>query len=532
MAKTVKAAPDKPVERPAWKIPPEAVARARVSPQGERRPIFGTAEHPPGVAPVAALAMDADTLAKRSQWAQGAMDQMWDGGFGGGVAYAAAAIASMWQEGVTFLGYAYLAELAQRPEYRVISETIATEATRKWIRFTAKGEDDKADQIDQLTEEFKRLQVQDRFSTISEQDGFFGRSHLYLDTGATEDRAELMQPLGDGWNKISQTKLGKGGLRRLQPVEAVWCYPTEYNSNDPLRPDWYKPSAWFVQGKQMHATRLLTFIGRDVPDLLKPAYSFGGLSMSQMCKPYVDNWLRTRQSVADLIASFSMSGLKCDMQTLLQGDGAEFFKRLALFSATRSNRSIMALNQDTEEFFNVSVPLGTLDALQAQTQEHMAAVSHIPIVKLLGIQPAGLNASSEGEIRSFYDWIGAYQHKMFNEHLRTVLGFAMLSLWGKVDPDIGFEWESLWSMDEKAEAEIRKIDADTDAVLIGQGVLAPEESRARVAKDPDTKYQGLDIDDMPEPPAQQMMGGEEDDTGGEGGGGTGEERQDFREAAE
>ncbi|WP_163360700.1 anti-CBASS protein Acb1 family protein, partial [Klebsiella aerogenes] len=74
-----------------------------------------------------------------------------------------------------------------------------------------------------------------------------------------------------------------------------------YNTTNPLAADWYKPALWYVQGRPVHATRLLTFVGREVPDLLKPAYSFGGLSMSQMAKPYVDNWLRTRASVADLI---------------------------------------------------------------------------------------------------------------------------------------------------------------------------------------------------------------------------------------
>ena len=37
-------------------------------------------------------------------------------------------------QGQEFLGYPYLAELAQRPEYRRIVEVIATEMTRKWIR--------------------------------------------------------------------------------------------------------------------------------------------------------------------------------------------------------------------------------------------------------------------------------------------------------------------------------------------------------------------------------------------------------------
>ena len=50
----------------------------------------------------------------------------------------------------------------------------------------------------------------------------------------------------------------------------------------------------------------------------------------------------------------------------------------------------------------MSAPLGTLDALQAQSQEQLASVSGIPLVELLGITPAGLNASSEGELKAYY----------------------------------------------------------------------------------------------------------------------------------
>jgi Anti-CBASS protein Acb1-like len=74
-----------------------------------------------------------------------------------------------------------------------------------------------------------------------------------------------------------------------------------YNSNDPLKDDWYRPNTWYIQSKAIHSSRLITLIGREVPDLLKPTYSFGGLSLSQMAKPYVDNWLKTRQRRDNLV---------------------------------------------------------------------------------------------------------------------------------------------------------------------------------------------------------------------------------------
>ena len=181
----------------------------------------------------------------------------------------------------------------------------------------------------------------------------------------------------------------------------------------------------------MHATRLLTFIGREVPDLLKPAYSFGGLSMSQMVKPYVDNWLRVRQSVSDLISTFSTSGIKTDLSQMLSAGGEQLFKRLVLFNSNRDNQGLMVLDKDTEEYFNVSTPLTTLDQLQAQAQEHMASVSRIPLVKLLGISPAGLNASSEGEIETFDDTINAGQEALIRPNLTRLLHFVQLNALGR-----------------------------------------------------------------------------------------------------
>lgn len=414
------------------------------------------------------------------------------------ITWAASDFAQIFAEGEAFLGYPYLAELATRPEYRVITETIATEMTRKWVKFQAQG-NDKTEKLQAITEEFNRLKVRDAFEKCAVVDGFFGRSHLFLDFGVSNDPAELKADVGTGQNATSTTKIAKGALKAVRAIEPVWCYPTGYNSNNPLAPDWYKPSVWFVMGKEIHGSRLLTFIGHEVPDLLKPAYSFGGLSLSQMAKPYVNNWLRTRQSVADLLHSFSVFLLKTDMQSVLSGgEAGGLMRRVDLFNAARDNRGLMVVNKDTEDFANISAPLGTLDALQAQTQEHMASVSRIPLVKLTGISPSGLNASSDGEIRVFYDFIAAYQQAFFAENLQRVLAFVQLSLFGAVDPAITFMFEPLHTLTTKERAEVRKLDAETDQIQIDSGVLAAAESRQRVANDPETPYAGLDVDDVPD----------------------------------
>jgi phage-related protein (TIGR01555 family) len=432
-------------------------------------------------------------------------------------------IGGAFANGIGFLGYPYLAELSQIPEYRKIVETTATHMTRKWIKLQASGDEgaEKGDKIKEIEDDIKRFKLQDVFRKASEIDGYFGRAHLYIDMGLPMNSKELGYSIGDGRDDLSRLKFKrkKNFLEGFKIIEPVWTYPTNYNSNDPLTGDWYNPQTWFVLGTPIHQTRLLRMVSHEVSDLLKPSYAFGGLSMTQMAKPYVDNWLRTRQSVADTVWSFSTSGMKTDLQTLMQSQGADLFARADLYNNLRNNRGLMLLNKDSEDFFQVNTPLGTLDKLLAMAQEQMASISSIPLVFLLGITPTGLNASSEGEIRAFYDYIHAVQERFFKEPLTRCIDFIQLSRYGFVDPEITFEFEPLWSLDEKGQAEVDKIMAETDDLRINGGIISPLEARTHLADRADSPYPGLDLSVIPVPPGEtddQVEEGENPDIGGAG----------------
>lgn len=394
-----------------------------------------------------------------------------------------------------FPGYPYLSELAQLPEYRKMVGTLADEMTRKWISLRTNGEGDKSEKIQQLDAAIRRFKLRECFHQAVLDDGYFGRGQLYVDmtlpggASATDDPAELQTPLF-----LSDKKVTKGSLIGFRSVEPMWTYPGVYNSTNPLANGFYRPSSWYVMGSTVHTSRMLMFISRPLPDMLKAAYSFGGMSLSQLAKPYIDHWVRTRDSVSDIVHSFSVSGLATNMDATLAGsEGTDLIKRAMLFNATRDNRGLMLLDKESEEFFQFNTPLSGLDALQAQAQEQMAAVSNIPLVKLLGITPSGLNASSDGEIRVFYDYVHS-QQELHREPLKRAIDLIQLSEFGEIDPDIDFDFDPLYQMSETEAATARKTDADTDAVLITAGVIAPEEARARIASDPDGAYNALTLD--------------------------------------
>ena len=421
------------------------------------------------------------------------------------------AMQSQFIEGVAFPGFPALAALCQRSEYLRPSEIIAKEMTRKWIKLQCAGTEEKTEKLQKIEDEFRRLNVRNLFCTVMEHDGRYGRGQIYIDTGDTEKADELAKPLVDGVEKINKKK----PILALRTVEALWTYPADYNAYDPLRPDYFKPQSWFVMGKKVHATRMLTFVSREVSDLLKPAYAFAGISLTQMLIPYVNNWLRTRQSVSDIVCGFSQFVLKTDLSGVLsEGGGEQEANRIALFNAFRDNNGLMVINKETEEFDNIAAPLATLDALQAQSQEHCAGVVGLSLIKYFGITPKGLNNNSDGEIQVGDDAILADQERVLTPQLSRLLNLVQLSLFDEIDPRIGFTWVPLRSLDEEDAAAVRKLDAETAAIDIDRGVISPDERRVVLAQDPHSLYQGLDLSIEITPPGMELLE-EKDENGGQ-----------------
>lgn len=392
-----------------------------------------------------------------------------------------------------FPGYAYLSQLATRAEYRAFAAALSTELTREWIELTSSG-DENAEKLEALRTELTRLDLRGVIERAAQHDCYFGRAQIFIELAGADRNTPLV---------LDPRTVAKGSLVRISTVEAIWTTPSAYNALDPAAADFYKPARWFMLGQQVHSSRLMTVVTRPLPDILKPAFNFGGMSLSQLAEPYVDNWLRTRQSVADLINNFSITALATAMGQVLQGDedGNDLMSRAALFTAMRSNKGLMVFDKETEELVQVNTPLSGLHELQAQSQEQMCSVSRTPAVILTGVSPSGLNASSDGEIRIFYDWIAAQQEANWRTPIEAVLKVAQLSLWGEIDSSISFEFVPLYQMTPAEEADIRAKDSASAGAYIDRGVISPQEERERIARDPVSGYHGLDLSATIVPPA-------------------------------
>lgn len=435
----------------------------------------------PSLALATAFPVDSDNYSKREQaQAKLAMD------FNGGSVDALSFV-----QATGFPGFPTLALLGQLAEYRVMHEALADECVRKWGRVVTSGNSNPA-RIRDIEAELERLGLKAAVRQMVVDDQAYGGGHAFFkmkgdDTAGNTADSPRQLPL-----VAKPFTVRKGSFEAIRVVEPRHITPNDYNAIDPTRADFFKPTSWWMLSVKVHASRLYTIVSRPVSDMLKPAYSFRGISLTQLAMPYVDNWLRTRQSVSDTVKQFSVSGIATDLaQQLAPGAGNDLAMRAMLINAYRDNRNLLFLDKSTEEFFQINTPLTGLDAVQAQSQEHMSAVSQTPLVKLTGITPAGLNASSDGEIRVWYDRVGGYCKNVLGPFIKRVLELAQLSLDGTVDEHLAWEWNPLMELTALEEADRRSKDADTASKYIEATVITPEQEAERLANDPTSGYAGI-----------------------------------------
>lgn len=470
--------PDRP-KRPGLGVTEAAVASAASAP-----------EPGPYAYPVAAYKPPAGVLPSGVSFAPVAMDSAANSTYSALATIGAGQIAG-------FPGYAYLSGLATLPEFRLMSSSLATEMCREWITFHGSDSDgdDTSERIKEIEAEFTALGVREAMQKAIEQDAQHGRAQIFLDVR----RGDVADPL-----ILDPRTITKGSFKGIQVIEPIWTTPAKYNSTDPTEPNFYRPSSWYIMGREYHAHRLITIVTRPVPDIFKPAFNFGGMSLYQLTERTVDNWLKVRDAVTDLIHKFSLTAIKTDMSGILDGTDetkpAALLKRVQLFIQHRNNRGMLVLDNQSEDLVQINTPLSGLHELQAQSQEQMCMYARMPAVVLTGLSPNGLNASSDGEIRAFYDWIAAQQESHMRKPIQTILELVQLSKWGVVDKRIGFSFVPLYQMTPEQLANIQKTKADTDSALIDRGILDPSEARERLASDKDSGYHGLDVDAVPVPP--------------------------------
>lgn len=415
-----------------------------------------------------------------------------------------------------FMGYAALQNIAQNGLIRACIETVTDDMTRNWIELTRTGDSEDADgngaddRLDAINEEFERLELRKVMHEACALTGYYGGCLLYLDTGASGDY--LKNPLNLD-PLFSLEARDKGFLKAIRPIDPINVFPGTYNATNPLAADYYRPSTWWVLGKQVHATRLLRIVANEAPLIYKPSYNFLGIPQAQILWDYVLHFQQNRDAANRLLNKFSMLVFKTAMGDILQGYGSldQLDSRMQILARNQSNDGVFAIDREAEDVVKVETPLSGVTDIVKQSLEQLAAMNRTPAVKLLGISPSGFNATGESDLRNYYDHVLSQQEKMMRQAIKDVLDIVQISLFGEVDGAIDFTFRPLSEDDKNAIAMTQQVKANTLCALLDRDIISPEEARRVLITDPASGLNNLDPDELPEPQGEEGlpgMGGE------------------------
>lgn len=325
---------------------------------------------------------------------------------------------------------------------------------------------DKEGVLKALDAELNRLDFWAKMQDHARKALIYGTSFLYLSTNT--DNEGLAKPLN-----IRDFKGGSVAdnlIKGLVVVEPFSIGASDVITNNPLDSSYMKPKSWYVGGAGLvHHSRLLQLSFFEVPDLIKPLFNYGGISLCQLMKSYVRDADSIRQSLAELFLRFRTMIIKTPM---LRNNPQEAVSRGKAIAKSKNNLGITLLNEN-EDYIETITPISGLDRIQAQAFENMVISSGLPATKLLGISPSGFNSTGEFDLANYYDTISGYQNNIIKPAIVEVAQAIIYNM--GIDAKIGFEFRPLQKLDEKQIAETKAINASYAISLQEAGVLSSEQ---------------------------------------------------------
>lgn len=376
---------------------------------------------------------------------------------------------------VSFVGYGALQQLSQDALIRLCIQTRTDEMLRAWIDIKC----DDAERKEKIEEHINRIGLRETLSKALTTMGLMGGSFIFIDTGE-EDTVVVL-------NKTAKSQ--EKSKLRFQVIDPIFTTPQSFNASNPLAEDFYKPSVFFIMGQPVHRSRLIRFVENEVPDLMKPSYNFFGIPQAQLLSDYVTHFRKNREEVNQLLHKFSTSFIKTNLQTqLFQGSSwSSVSDRVKFFAKYRDNQGVGLLDKEAEDFIQVNTPITGLTDIVRQSLEFVVSMNQSGVVKTLGYTPNGFS-SGESDVKLQADLIATRQEKILRKPLTEILKLLQLHLFGDIDPSLTFEFNPLDEDDERTDAEVEKLKADTAAVYLDRGVLTEDEVRKALRTDETQPY--------------------------------------------
>lgn len=216
---------------------------------------------------------------------------------------------------------------------------------------------------------------------------------------------------------------------------------------------------------KVHHSRVIRFTGIDLPYFQAMTEMMWGESVLERLWDRLIAFDNATMSSASLIDRANLRHVGIEGLREVIGAGGEAQAGLAaMFDMVRSMQSNEGFTvfDKNDEFQTTSYTFAGLSDMLLQFSQQVSGAAKIPLTRLFGQSPAGLNATGDADIRMYYDNIAAAQYAELGEGWVMILKIMWRSLFGEAPPDdLDYTFVPLWQMSATDKANIGKSNTET-----------------------------------------------------------------------
>ena len=372
-----------------------------------------------------------------------------------------------WYCGQGFIGYQTAAIISQNWLVEKACSMPAKDASRNGFELSVNdGTEVDTEVLDYIREQDKKFEIMRNCVEFIRLGRVFGvRVALF----------EVDSPDKDYYTKpFNPDGVRPGSYKGISQIDPYWITP-ELGGDaaaNPAAKDFYEPTWWRINGKRVHRTHLVIFRNGDLPDILKPAYLYGGIPVPQKVAERVYAAERTANKAPMLAMTKRLTVMKADL-TEVAANQEQFNARMSFWTEVQNNFGvkIIGLNDELQQF---DTSLADLDAVIMTQYQLVAAAAGVPATKLLGTSPKGFNASGEYEETSYHEELESIQQHdlspLVNRHHLLLIRSHVVKEF-KIKP---FNTEVAWkpvnspTAAEQADINLKKAQTDTRSIRLGR----------------------------------------------------------------
>ncbi len=355
---------------------------------------------------------------------------------------------------------------------RKIVDVPAKDMTREWRDWQAEGSD-----IEKIEAEEKRLQLRAKCQRALVLARLYGGGALVLGTNDTNPEQELrpdrVKTGGLTYIHVMSRHQLQPGIERLDPADPWYGHP-----------DLFTITNGTGQTVRLHPSRVIAFVGQKAPEgsVLGVEDWFWGDPIMQSIGEAVRNADLAQAGFAALIDEAKLDILKIPrLMEMASSDEYEqrFLARLRAVKIGKSTLRAIAIDAEEEWEQRQTTWAGMPEMLFAMLQVASGAAD-IPVTRLLGQSPKGLQSTGDGEERDYHSMVKAWQDDLLAPALDRVDEPLIRSALGSRPEDVYYEFAPLYHLSEKDAAEVENKRASTVKTYSDTG-LFPTDALAKAA---------------------------------------------------